>query len=355
MSFLELQSLRKTWPDGTQAVKSLDLAIEAGQFVVLLGPSGCGKTTTLRMVAGLEQPSSGSVRLNSQDVTHAPPSARDIGFVFQFHALYPHMSVEQNLLFPLENVGVPKAERRATVARVAAALGLDGMLRRRPRELSGGDQQRVALGRALVRKPALWLMDEPLGMLDAGERAHMCEFLRAKQLEHRAATMYVTHDQEEAMRLADRVVVMDRGEVLQDGPPGMVYSEPQSLFVARFVGSPGMNLIEGDARAGVFQARGTNIQWALPHPVPDGPVIVGARPENVRVDAEGAFTGRVVLDAFVGPCRYVHLDSPAGRIVVRVSADQSAPSGGQWRVEFDPRALCLFDPRTGRRLNESRS
>jgi multiple sugar transport system ATP-binding protein len=348
MSFLELRGLEKSWPDGTRAVRGVDLIVEAGQFVVLLGPSGCGKTTTLRMIAGLEQPSSGAVLLAGRDVTHAPPSQRDIGFVFQFHALYPHMSVAENLLFPLENAGVPRGERRATLTRVAGSLGLTDLLDRRPRELSGGDQQRVALGRALVRRPALWLMDEPLGMLDAGLRAQMCEFLRGQQLEHRTATVYVTHDQEEAMRLADRVVVMDRGEVLQDGPPARVYADPQTLFVARFVGSPGMNLLEGQVQDGQFVARGGG-RLDLPAPVADGPMVLGVRPEDVRRDARGELAGKVTLDAFVGPCRYVHIEGAFGRMVVRAQAQERASVGEDLRVRCERSALCLFDPRTGRR------
>ena len=350
MSFLELQGLEKTWPNGTRAVRKVDLAIEAGQFVVLLGPSGCGKTTTLRMIAGLERPTAGVVRLAGRDMTAAPPSQRDIGFVFQFHALYPHMSVEENLHFPLENAGMAKPQRREAVQRVARHLGLTDLLRRRPRELSGGDQQRVALGRAMVRRPALWLMDEPLGMLDSGQRGEMCEFLRAQQLEHRAATVYVTHDQEEAMRLADRVVVMERGEVLQDGPPSTVYGEPRTLFVARFVGSPGMNLLEGEVRGGAFHPRGDGAALPLLRGAPEGPAVLGIRPEHVRADPAGVLRGRVALDAFVGPCRYLHLESPCGRIALRAPLEARSSAGEELRVTLEPAAVRLFDPSTGARV-----
>jgi multiple sugar transport system ATP-binding protein len=351
---LELSGLAKTWPDGTQAVRGVDLAIDEAEFVVLLGPSGCGKTTTLRMIAGLEQPTAGRVALAGRDVTNLRPSERDIGFVFQFFALYPHMSVAENIGFPLECAGVARDERRAVVARLAERLGLVELLARKPRQLSGGDQQRVALARAMARKPALWLMDEPLGQLDAALRADMCEFLRAQQLEQRAATVYVTHDQDEALRLADRIVVMDGGSVLQVGAPHDVYDEPATLFVARFVGSPGMNLIHGDVRtrngASSFHTRGDAGSIALARRAPDGEAVLGIRPERIRLDVGGSIRGRVVLDAFAGACRYQHVDTPFGRIAVRTSAQRAAREGEEARLALDDDAVRLFDAASGRRL-----
>ena len=354
MSFLALESLAKTWPDGTRAVRGVDLAIEEGEFVVLLGPSGCGKTTTLRMIAGLETPTSGRILLAGRDVTALPPSRRDVGFVFQFYALYPHMSVEENVAFPLRCARVPAEDRRAAVKAVAERLGLEPLLRRRPRELSGGDQQRVALARAMVRRPALWLFDEPLGTLDADRRGEMCEFLRARQLEQRVTTVYVTHDQDEAMRLADRVVVMSAGEILQVDTPERVYADPATLFVARFLGSPGMNLLPGEIQlersALVFRAAGSSEAIAVRASATPGPAVLGFRPESARIDAAGGLSGRVVLDAFHGPCRYVHVEGAFGRVAVRTPAGPSRGAGESVRVAIEPSGMRVFDAGSGRRV-----
>ncbi len=354
MSFLALDSLAKTWPDGTRAVRGVDLAIGEGEFVVLLGPSGCGKTTTLRMIAGLETPSAGRVRLAGKDVTDLPPSRRDVGFVFQFYALYPHLTVEENVAFPLACAGVPRAERRAEVAAIAERLGLEPLLRRKPRELSGGDQQRVGLARAIVRRPAAWLFDEPLGTLDADRRGEMCELLRARQLERKVTTVYVTHDQDEAMRLADRVVVMSEGEVLQVDAPEKVYDEPATLFVARFLGSPGMNLLRGEIRrehaVSVFRPSGSTEPIALPRLVAAGPAVLGFRPERARLGADGPLEGRVAIDAFHGACRYAHVEGPFGRVAVRTPAGSPNAAGENVRIGIEPDGLRFFDVESGRRI-----
>jgi len=350
VSFLALERLEKRWPDGTHAVRGVDLTISEGELVVLLGPSGCGKTTTLRMVAGLELPSAGRVRLGGADVTDLPPSQRDVGFVFQFYALYPHMTVAENIAFPLECAGLPRGERDAAVRRVAERLDLVALLNRRPRALSGGDQQRVGLARAMVRKPRLWLMDEPLGSLDAARRAEMCELIRVQQLADRVTTIYVTHDQEEAMRLADRIVIMSQGEIVQAAPPREIYDRPATLFVARFVGSPGMNLIEGDARSGTFRPAGSAVAISLPHAVPDGRVVLGARPEHVRLDANGPLRGRVVIEADAGPWRHVHVEGAFGRMQAQTTERGASSTGDEVRLAIDPAGLRLFDPATGRSL-----
>jgi multiple sugar transport system ATP-binding protein len=353
VSFLALERLEKTWPDGTRAVRGVDLAIERGEFVVLLGPSGCGKTTTLRMIAGLEQPTGGRVVLDGRDVTALAPSQRDVGFVFQFYALYPHLSVADNIAFPLECAGLARHARRETVERVARDLGLTELLPRLPRQLSGGDQQRVALARAMVRRPALWLMDEPLGTLDASRRGEMCEFLRAQQLEHGVTTVYVTHDQEEALRLADRVALMSQGEIQQSGSPQALYDDPASLFVARFLGSPGMNVLEGEVvgadGATRFHARG-GAAIELDRSVRSGRAVLGVRPEFVRVGAGGALRGKVALDAFLGACRYVHVDGAFGRVVARCDAARGPRPGEEVDVAFEPAGLRLFDARSQERI-----
>ena len=327
MAFLELAALAKTYPDGTRAVKGIDFAAAQGEFVVLLGPSGCGKTTTLRMVAGLELPSAGTIRLAGADVTALPPSARDVGFVFQFYALYPHLSVAENIAFPLACGGMAKGERAAAVATIARRLGLTGLLQKKPRELSGGDQQRVGLARAIVRRPAIWLMDEPLGTLDADRRLAMCEFLREQQLAARVTTLYVTHDQEEAMRLADRIVVMKDGMIEQVGTPLEVYDEPATLFVAHFVGSPGMNFLEGE-RVGA------------------GAVTLGVRPEYVRVAAagsRGALNARVQQVQDIGT--YWLLTARLGEATVRarLAADAPVPAvGGDVWLQVLGERTCFY-------------
>ena len=352
MSFLALERLEKVYPDGTHAVRGVDLAIARGELVVLLGPSGCGKTTTLRMVAGLELPTGGRILLDGEDVTSRRPARRDVGFVFQFYALYPHLTVRENVEFPLECAGVPRRERRAAALALAQRLGLGALLGRLPRELSGGDQQKVALARAMVRRPAVWLMDEPLGTLDADRRVDMGEFLRAQQLEARVTTLYVTHDQDEAMRLADRVVVMRGGEVLQVGTPAEVYERPESLFVADFVGRPGMNLLAGEVRAGAGGARfhAPGIDLPLARPARAGAAVLGVRPEFVRSGA-GALRGALVRDEYLGNERLLRLALGAGELVARVPADGPRPAAGESvPLALDPAHVLLFDPADGRRL-----
>ncbi|MBI3819507.1 MAG: ABC transporter ATP-binding protein [Planctomycetes bacterium] len=359
MSFIQIRALEKTWPDGTAAVRRFDLDIAAGEFTVLLGPSGCGKTTTLRMIAGLETPTSGKILLNGADVTHLPPSRRDVGFVFQFYALYPHMSVAENIAFPLACTGVARAERIAAVAEIAERLCISNLLNRRPRELPGGDQQRVALARAMIRKPAVWLMDEPLGTLDAELRAQLCEFIRARQIEARVATIYVTHDQDEAMRLADRVIVMNAGEILQIGAPSEMYLRPSSIFTARFVGSPGMNLIEGEVisngGARAFAPRGGNIKLIIPNMNFAGPAWLGVRPEGVRcgmgATASGDLAGRIAVDAFAGSARFYHIDCAFGRVVARHDPGGRGAAGESVYLTFDPASICIFNAADGRRVS----
>lgn len=338
MSFLALAGIEKTYPDGTRAVKGVDLAIAQGEFIVLLGPSGCGKTTTLRMIAGLELPTAGSIRLAGAEVTALKPSQRDVGFVFQFYALYPHLTVAQNLAFPLECVGMPRDERERRIAGVVGRLGLQDLLARYPRQLSGGDQQRVSLGRALVRTPAVWLMDEPLGTLDADQRLALRDFIREQQLDLQVTTIYVTHDQEEAMALADRVVVMEGGLIRQVATPAEVYQRPASLFVATFVGSPGMNLLKGRLEPGGFRPEG--VDALLPASGAPQPATLGVRSEHVTLD--GPLPGTVVLDEYLGAWRNLHVQTACGRIVARVAAERPHRVGEAVRLGVDPAHCSLF-------------
>ena len=350
MSFVRLEGLEKTYPDGTRAVRGIDLEIEEGEFVVLLGPSGCGKTTTLRMIAGLELPTAGRVHLAGGDVTQRTASERDVGFVFQFYALYPHLSVADNIAFPLECAGMARGERHAAVRRVAERLGLEALLDRKPRTLSGGDQQRVALARAMVRRPAIYLMDEPLGTLDADRRLEMCELIRAQQLELGVATVYVTHDQEEAMRLADRIVVMDAGRVLQAAPPSEVYGRPETLFVGNFVGSPGMNRLPGELdEAGAFRPTALDAVFDLGAQAPAGPATLGIRPEALRLQSGGPLAGKVVVDEYLGADRCLHLDTAAGLLVVRIPPDGPGLLGQELELDLDLERAHVYVGPEGRR------
>jgi multiple sugar transport system ATP-binding protein len=355
MSFLSLISLEKRYADGTHAVRGVDLSADAGEFIVLLGPSGCGKTTTLRMIAGLEIPTAGTIALGGADVTRLRPSQRDVGFVFQFYALYPHLSVRENILFPLKAVGMPAADRKRALAQVSERLGIEPLLSRYPRQLSGGDQQRVSLARAMVRAPAIYLMDEPLGTLDAEVRLSMREFIREQQLAMQITTLYVTHDQEEAMSLADRVVVMKDGEISQIGSPLAIYDEPADLFVANFVGTPGMNFLTGNLMATdaghVFRPTGLDDGGiAVTSTAPAGPATAGIRPEHVRPAADGPLRGEVVLDEYNGDHRIVHLQTAAGPLVYRAAADDRQQPGATLAVTLAPAHLCLFNSDTGARL-----
>ena len=356
MTFLRISALEKTYADGTRAVKGVDLEVHEGEFIVLLGPSGCGKTSTLRMVAGLELATAGRIELSGADVTLLPPSQRDVGFVFQFYALYPHLSVRENIAFPLRCTGVPAREIEQRVDQVCSAVGLSGLQQRRPAQLSGGDRQRVALARAMVRKPRVYLMDEPLGTLDADRRLEMCEFIRAQQQQLAVTTLYVTHDQEEAMSLADRIVVMSDGNIRQVGTPAEVYENPADLFVANFVGSPGMNfmagMLESSGGESYFTASDSAVRIPLGEAaVSSRPVTLGVRPEYLRPAASGPISGSVVLDEYLGSHRYTHLETPSGRVVMRSASKHSV--GEQVSLGLSLEHIHLFDSSTGRKLGHA--
>lgn len=358
MAYLTLEQLQKTYPDGTRAVKGVDLAIDAGEFIVLLGPSGCGKTTTLRMLAGLEMPTAGGILLDGQDITGLRPGQRDVGFVFQFYALYPHLTVAGNIGFPLENAGMGKKECRGRVEAKASRMGLTSLLGLHPRQLSGGDQQRVALARAMVRQPRLYLMDEPLGTLDADLRLSLREYIREQQAETGVTTIYVTHDQEEAMALADRMVVMRAGEICQVGSPEEVYENPADLFVAHFVGSPGMNLFEGVATRDGASRYVTDREAAARFPLPahrygdlaPGPVTWGIRPEYLTVADDGPLTGNVTLVEHLGAYTYLYADTSFGRIVIHATREAHFAPGTQVGIRMDADYLRLFDAITGKAI-----
>ncbi len=338
------------------AIEDLNLAIASGEFVSLLGPSGCGKTTTLRMLAGLDHPSSGTISVGDRIVNDLPPGKRDIAMVFQSYALYPHMSVAQNIEYPLKKRGVPRAERREQVKRTAAVLQIEPLLDRKPRQLSGGQQQRVALGRALVRDPAAFLLDEPLSNLDAKLRAHMRAELIELHQRIGKTMVYVTHDQLEAMTMSDRIAVLDQGRLQQCDTPHEIYHRPVNAFVAGFIGTPSMNFIKGTLRADgarlSFEAGQLSLKLprSLVHEVPRDPVTLGVRPEDVVLATDGEPAVAKVVEP-TGHESIVFFDVAGHTVVGRVGPDVFLKAGEPVRITFNSRKLHLFGAENGRRLN----
>ena len=358
----------------TIAVDGLDLTIGEGEFVSVLGPSGCGKTTTLRMLAGLEEPTAGTIRIGERVVNGVPPSKRDIAMVFQSYALYPHMTVGKNIAYPLKKRGVRDPERSERVRAAARLLELESLLDRKPRQLSGGQQQRVALGRALVREPQVFLLDEPLSNLDARLRAHM----RAELIElHRRigrTMIYVTHDQLEAMTMSTRIAVMNAGVLQQFATPADIFHRPANVFVAGFIGSPAMSLVageltdlEGDGNHGRAGDRGGAAPFRvrcgaldvhispglLGESVAPGPVSLGIRPEDILLgNGEHAATVRVVERT--GHESIVRLDADGTALIARAPGDTPINAGETIRFALRGERLHLFDSATGRRLNADR-
>lgn len=337
MARIELRNLSKQWPDGTIANHEVSLDIEDGEFMVLLGSSGCGKSTLLRMIAGLEEPTSGVITVDGEDVAGKEPRERDVAMVFQSYALYPHMTVRKNLGFPLRMAKVPRADVEGRVREVAGTLGLEGHLDKKPGALSGGQMQRVALGRALVRSPRVFLFDEPLSNVDAKLRSEMRAEL--KELHRRLGTtmVYVTHDQVEAMTLGTRIAVMDHGRIQQVGRPLEVFRRPANRFVATFMGNPPMNVV----------ARGAADVLRPESAPPD--CHVGFRAESAV--AGDVVRGEVALVESLGMTALVHLQVDGESVVVSVPADE-APAGAD-HVEFTvpSEALHLFDAKTGERID----
>ena len=331
VSRISLEGVRKRFGQ-TQALDGVDLEAADGELLVVVGPSGCGKSTLLRCVAGLETVDEGVVRIGDRDVTGIRPAARNVSMVFQSYALFPHLTVWENIAFGLVVREEPKKEVRVRVAEASELVGVEALLERRPYELSGGERQRVALARALVRRPDAYLLDEPLSNLDAGTRVQMRTELRRLHREVGATMVHVTHDQVEALTLGDRIAVLDAGRVRQVGTPDEVYTQPRDRFVAGFLGTPAMNfLTPEDARP--F------------HPIPEGTVL-GVRPEHVRL-AEDGVPARVELVEVAGSDAFVHLDRG---LVSKVAAEGRPSEGGEVGVGFDRAAALLFDEATGERV-----
>ncbi len=363
MSSLTLTNLSKEFPGRVTGVRDVDLHLASGQFLVLLGPSGCGKSTTLRLIAGLERPSRGTIRIGNRDVTALPPKDRDIAMVFQNYALYPHMTVFDNMSFGLKLRGVSKDKRAKSVHRAAEMLGLGGLLHRKPGALSGGEQQRVALGRAIVREPAVFLFDEPLSNLDAKLRAQMRYDLRQLQQELGATMVYVTHDQIEAMTMGDQVAVMNHGQLEQIAPPMTLYDQPATRFVASFLGSPPMNFLEGTLErdgAALFFVHPRLPRIALPESCAGGlstsetsapqggpgePITLGVRPEHIRVEsrrAEAALHGTVDLIEPIGSETLVHLGIHGVRWIARTDPHIALTTGQDVTISIDPARVHLY-------------
>ena len=352
MAEIVIRNLRKEF-GAFVAVKESSFTIGHGEFFMLLGPSGCGKTTTLRMIAGLELPTAGQILIDGEDVSQKPASQRDIAMVFQMFALYPHMNVRRNISYPLVSQGIPRAQVQAKVAEVARILGIESILDKPVGGLSGGDRQRVALGRAIVRKPACFLMDEPLGALDAEFREHMAEELRALHDRMGATTVYVTHDQLEAMQMGDKIVVMNHGVVEQFGTPQEIYDHPATLFVADFIGSPAMNFLtfEGSFAPGDSSVTLSGQTIATPQMregVTGRKLVLGVRPEHVTLTDAGPYRGRVEATEYLGTTQIVTLSTPNGTVKARVPATQTARTGDVTGLSFTASTLSLFDQGTGR-------
>ena len=352
MGAISLRNVEKTYGSGPKSVKvihGVDAEIADGEFVVIVGPSGCGKSTLLRMVAGLEEITGGEIHIAGRIVNQLEPAERDIAMVFQNYALYPHMSVFDNMAYGLKIAKVPTAEIKARVDKAAAILQLGPYLARRPRELSGGQRQRVAMGRAIVRQPAVYLFDEPLSNLDAKLRAQTRLEIQKLHAELGTTSLFVTHDQVEAMTLAERMIVMNAGRMEQIGTPEEVYHRPATTFVAGFIGSPPMNLLEGQADRNRFVVAGLTLP--LPAPAPRaGTLLLGVRPEHAY-GGSGGWALTVDVVEMLGAERLIYCKLGHSLFTVRQEATHAAPAPGQrMNVQVQPEHLHWFDPQTHARI-----
>ncbi len=350
MSKITLDNVRKSYGGGVEVIKGVSLEIQDGEFVVLVGPSGCGKSTLLRMIAGLESTSDGTISIGERIVNDVEPAERDIAMVFQNYALYPHMSVRDNLAYGLKNRKTPKDEIERRIAKASKALEIEQFLERKPRQLSGGQRQRVAMGRAIVREPAAFLFDEPLSNLDAKLRVQMRVEIKRLQRSLGTTSVYVTHDQMEAMTMADRLVVLNGGNIEQVGTPIELYEKPASTFVATFIGSPSMNLMKADGNA-VWQP-GKAVQF------PQGSCTFGIRPEDIRIidnneaEADG-FSAEARIDAIelVGAESYIHGSLSDGTpLIFRVAGRSHHSVDEVIKVSASAKDIHLFDAE-GRRIS----
>ena len=333
-----------------QVLKNFDLEVEPGEFVVLLGASGSGKTTALRILSGLETPSAGRVYIEGQDVTDILPKYRNISMVFQSYALYPHKTVAENIGFPLKVRKLAKQEMESAIADAAKQVQLDGLLQRYPRELSGGQRQRVALARAIIRRPSVFLMDEPLSNLDAKLRGHMRAELKHMQQSMGITTIYVTHDQIEAMTLAHRVAILEKGVLQQLATPAQIYNDPENLFVAQFIGSPPMNVVHGSLEGSEFVTQGVRINTLVQDRIEKA--VMGIRPEDCAVasTAEGTLTGKIYTNELIGDHTLVTVNWGDDQISVKAPKDFTGQQGDEVGLIIPSDRLFVFDESTGSRI-----
>jgi multiple sugar transport system ATP-binding protein len=357
MAEIKLESVAKTFGTFT-AVKAVNFTVDQGSFFVILGPSGCGKTTTLRMIAGLELPTIGRILLDGQDVTASPASARDIAFVFQLFALYPHMNVRQNIAFPLRCQNYSRAEIRKSVEEAAKLLRIDHLLDRRVSGISGGDRQRVALGRAIVRRPKAFLMDEPLGALDSEFRRVMCGELRELHDRIDATSVYITHDQLEAMAMADRIAIMNQGRIEQIGTPQEIYDRPKTMFVADFIGAPPMSFLKVHTtlRKGDRTIKVDGVKVEMPELLEDraeGEFAVGVRPENVLFADSSQLRGCVIGAEYLGTTQIVTVTTANGQVKARLSSGKAVQVGETVGLRLRADRLSVFDAMSGHALSSA--
>jgi sn-glycerol 3-phosphate transport system ATP-binding protein len=346
MSHVIINSIEKVYSNGYHAIQPMNISIKEGEFVVLVGPSGCGKSTLLRMIAGLEDITEGEISIAGRVVNKLDPAERDIAMVFQNYALYPHMTVRKNIGYGLKNRGVHVAEINRKVEEACELLNLTEYLDRKPSQLSGGQRQRVAMGRAIVRNPSLFLFDEPLSNLDAKLRNQMRIEIKSIQRRLGVTAVYVTHDQVEAMTMADRIVVINQGHIEQIGSPSEIYHSPASTFVASFMGAPPMNLLKGFAREGEIFLEGSD-QPLMHKAINDGPIIVGLRPEDCQL-GKGDIEFHLDLIEELGANRLLHGKVADQSFTINCSSDCEV--GAQHRIHFPESAICLFEQQTGTRL-----
>ena len=360
MAFVSLRNIHKQYPKGPTILRDLSLDVRDEEFLVLVGPSGCGKSTILRIVAGLEDVTAGTIRIGDRDVTQTAPKDRDIAMVFQNYALYPHMSAAQNIAFGLKLRGQPKATIEKRVQEAASILGIEPLLEKMPKALSGGERQRVALGRAIVRNPQVFLFDEPLSNLDAKLRSEMRAEITALHRRLRVTTLYVTHDQVEAMTMGERIVVLRSGVIQQAGEPLEIYRKPANRFVAGFIGNPPMNFLEARLEGDGLQIGGFLVPARPSLPLASGSTYtLGIRPEHMRLAPEGVLKGRVTLVEPTGGESFVYFDlddgasgpsAEARSIIVRGDADGHVQVGDQVGVDLSLEHAHFFDPQTEERI-----
>jgi multiple sugar transport system ATP-binding protein len=351
MASLRLENIKKNFGD-TEIIKGVDVSVDDGEFVVLVGPSGCGKSTLLRMIAGLEDITGGDLYIGDRIVNDVPPKSRDLAMVFQNYALYPHMTVAKNMGFSLRLSKMPAAEIQKRVVAAARILDLEPLLSRLPRQLSGGQRQRVAMGRAIVRDPQVFLFDEPLSNLDAKLRVHMRSEIKELHQRLGSTMIYVTHDQIEAMTMADKIVVLQGGLVEQIGMPLDLYDKPDNMFVAGFIGSPAMNFVKGKITGGKFCDTAGHA-WPIPAAFPDSegrPVILGIRPEHIQRDTQGV---RVQIQLTEPTGSETLVAARAGDVELKCLFRDRLPvqSGDVLDISIAPGLAHFFDPQTGRRLS----